>query len=65
MIARRAGQPQTYESMHPFAGVSGAGPLGGQIPSVRDFVETLEKRGGLYLSDSVKAEALKLAGELP
>ena len=37
----------------------------GQIPSARNFIETLEKRGGLYLSDAVKVEALKLVGELP
>jgi hypothetical protein len=30
---------------------------------VRDIINVLEKRGGLYLSDAVKAEAFKLAGE--
>ena len=34
----------------------------GQISSARDFIELLEKRGGLYLAEAVKAEALKLAG---
>jgi predicted nucleic acid-binding protein len=35
----------------------------GHIGSLREAVEALETRGGLYLSDAVKAEALKLAGE--
>jgi hypothetical protein len=35
----------------------------GHISSVREEMGRLETRGGLYLSDSVKAEALKLAGE--
>jgi len=35
----------------------------GHLSSVRDTIDVLEKRGGLYLSDAVKAEALKLAGE--
>jgi len=30
---------------------------------VKQVVEALEQRGGLYLSDEIKAEALKLAGE--
>lgn len=35
----------------------------GYTPSVRVMMEKLEKRGGLYLSEPVKAEALKLASE--
>jgi predicted nucleic acid-binding protein len=35
----------------------------GHLSSVRHFIEKLETKGGLYLSDSVKAEALRLAGE--
>lgn len=35
----------------------------GRIPSAQEFIDGLEKQGGLYLSDSVKAEILKLAGE--
>src|SRR5438128_2789145 len=35
----------------------------GRLSSVRDTIEVLEKRGGLYLSDVVKAEALRIAGE--
>ena len=35
----------------------------GRLSSVRDIIDVLEKRGGLYLSDAVKAEALKLANE--
>jgi hypothetical protein len=34
----------------------------GHITSVREAMGWLETRGGLYLSDAVKAEALKLAG---
>jgi predicted nucleic acid-binding protein len=34
-----------------------------RISSVRSLIETLESKGGLYLSDAVKAEAVKLAGE--
>jgi uncharacterized protein len=34
--------------------------LAGQIPSARDFIERLEKHGGFYLADAVKAEALIL-----
>jgi predicted nucleic acid-binding protein len=34
-----------------------------QLSSVRAMIEVLEKQGGLYLSDSVKAEAVRLAGE--
>ncbi|MGO8700462.1 MAG: DUF3368 domain-containing protein [Limisphaerales bacterium] len=37
----------------------------GYIPSVREAIGTLETRGGLYLSDVVKAEAVRLAGEPP
>jgi len=52
-------------------GIKSSGVLGlivhakklGRLSSVRDAIEVLEKRGGLYLSDAVKAEALKLAGE--
>jgi hypothetical protein len=36
----------------------------GRISSVREAMGGLEARGGLYLSDAVKAEALRLAGEL-
>ena len=36
----------------------------GRIASVREAIGTLERRGGLYLSDAVKAEALRLAGEI-
>jgi hypothetical protein len=36
----------------------------GKITSVRAAMGILESRGGLYLSDAVKAEALKLAGEV-
>lgn len=35
----------------------------GHIHYVREMIETLETPGGLYLSDSVKAEALRLVGE--
>ena len=35
----------------------------GHILSVRETVEMLETRGGLYLSDAVKTEAMRLAGE--
>lgn len=35
----------------------------GQIASVREAIERLETQGGLYLSDAVKMEALKLADE--
>ncbi|HXC35195.1 MAG TPA: DUF3368 domain-containing protein, partial [Candidatus Acidoferrales bacterium] len=35
----------------------------GYIASVREVIEALEAQGGLYLSETVKAEALKLAGE--
>ena len=52
-------------------GIKSSGVLGlvvhakklGRVSSVRDAIEVLEKRGGLYLSDAVKVEALKLAGE--
>jgi len=33
------------------------------LSSVRATIDVLEKRGGLYLSDAVKAEAAKIAGE--
>jgi uncharacterized protein len=36
----------------------------GHVTSVREAMGWLEARGGLYLSDAVKAEALKLAGEI-
>ncbi len=35
----------------------------GHITSVREAIEALETQGGLYLSEAVKKEALKLAGE--
>ncbi len=35
----------------------------GHISSAREAMGRLEARGGLYLSDAVKAEALKLMGE--
>ena len=35
----------------------------GHIRSVRESLERLEQRGGLYLSDAVKDEALRQAGE--
>ena len=34
-----------------------------QLSSVRTMIEVLEKKGGLYLSDEVKAEAMRIAGE--
>ncbi len=40
------------------------GKLRGHVSSVREAMGWLETRGGLYLSDAVKAEALKLAGEI-
>jgi len=36
----------------------------GKISSVRDLLETIETKGGLYLSDAVIAEALRLADEI-
>jgi predicted nucleic acid-binding protein len=33
------------------------------ISSVKEAIATLEMRGGLYLSETVKAEAVRLAGE--
>ena len=33
------------------------------ISSVSAMIDVLEKRGGLYLSDAVRAEAARLAGE--
>jgi predicted nucleic acid-binding protein len=36
----------------------------GHVTSVREAMGRLEERGGLYLSDAVKAEALRLAGEI-
>jgi predicted nucleic acid-binding protein len=36
----------------------------GHITSVKEALETLQARGGLYLSEVVKMEALKLAGEI-
>lgn len=35
----------------------------GHVRSVRDLLDRLERRGGLYLSDAVKEEALRQAGE--
>jgi predicted nucleic acid-binding protein len=35
----------------------------GYIASVREWLERLEQRGGLYLSDAVKFEAWRQAGE--
>ena len=35
----------------------------GRIRSARQLIESLETGGGLYLSDAVKDETLKLAGE--
>jgi hypothetical protein len=35
----------------------------GHVRSVRVLLDTLEKHGGLYLSDAVKEETLRLAGE--
>jgi len=35
----------------------------GYVPSIRNLLERLEQRGGLYLSDAVKEEALRQAGE--
>lgn len=36
----------------------------GKIPSVRDLLEIVQNKGGLYLSDAVIAEALRLADEM-
>jgi predicted nucleic acid-binding protein len=36
----------------------------GKISSVRDLLEIIEAKGGLYLSDAVVAEALRLANEI-
>jgi predicted nucleic acid-binding protein len=36
----------------------------GHVTSVREAMGSLQARGGLYLSDAVKAEALKLACEI-
>jgi uncharacterized protein len=35
----------------------------GHVRSIRDLLDRLEQRGGLYLSDAVKEEALRQAGE--
>jgi len=35
----------------------------GYVMFVKEAIEALETRGGLYVSDAVKAEALKLADE--
>ena len=35
----------------------------GHIPSLRECIAKLETQGGLYLSDKVKNEALRMAGE--
>jgi len=45
------------------AGLAVAAKRRGIIPSVTDFLESLQRDGGLYLSDAVNAEARKLAGE--
>ena len=45
------------------AGLAVQAKQSGRISSVRDFIEKLESQGGLYLSESVKAEALRSAGE--
>ena len=37
----------------------------GKISSVRDLLETIKTKGGLYLSDAVIAEALHIANEIP
>ena len=34
-----------------------------QLSSVRTMIDVLERKGGLYLSDAVKAEAARIAGE--
>jgi predicted nucleic acid-binding protein len=34
-----------------------------QLSSVRAMIDVLEKKGGLYLSDAVKAEAARIVGE--
>jgi predicted nucleic acid-binding protein len=34
-----------------------------QLSSVRAMIDVLEKKGGLYLSEAVKAEAARIAGE--
>jgi uncharacterized protein len=36
----------------------------GRIPSVRDLLQVIETKGGLYLSDTVITEALRLAREI-
>jgi len=33
------------------------------LSSVRAMIDVLERKGGLYLSDTVKAEAMRIAGE--
>jgi len=46
------------------AGKNGSSKLSsGRITSVKSKIEMLQNRGGLYLSEEVIAEALKLAGE--
>jgi len=35
----------------------------GHVRSIRELLERLEQRGGLYLSEAVKEEALRQAGE--
>jgi uncharacterized protein len=45
-------------------GVLIRGKQRGHVTSVKEAIAALETRGGLYLSDAVKAEALKLAGEI-
>jgi uncharacterized protein len=36
----------------------------GRIPSVRDLLQIIATKGGLYLSDMVITEALRMAGEI-
>ncbi len=45
-------------------GVLIRGKQRGHIVSVKKAIGVLETRGGLYLSDAVKAEALRLASEI-
>jgi uncharacterized protein len=35
----------------------------GRIPSVRNLLRVIETKGGLYLSDAVIGEALRMSGE--
>jgi predicted nucleic acid-binding protein len=36
----------------------------GKVPSVRDLLDSIQAKGGLYLSDAVVTEALRMANEL-